>query len=76
MTQIRLPRLPDRTPVRIAVSLSPELSIALNRYAVFYRTTYGNEEAVADLLPAIVGAFLESDKAFVRWCRHETGQSG
>jgi len=55
--------------LRVAVNPSPELASALNRYAVFCRTTYVNEETVTDLLPAIVGAFLKSDKAFLRWCR-------
>ncbi|MCW1430918.1 DUF2274 domain-containing protein [Novosphingobium sp. JCM 18896] len=69
MSQIRLAKLPDRTPVRLNVSLSPELAATLGRYAEFYRAAYGSEETVADLLPAIVAAFLDGDKAFGRWCR-------
>lgn len=69
MTGIKLSKLPDRTPVRLAVSISPELSHGLARYQAFYRTTYGREESVGDLSAAIIEAFLESDKAFARWCR-------
>lgn len=69
MTGIRLSKLPDRTPVRLAVTISPELSHRLARYQAFYRTAYEREESVGDLAAAIIGAFLESDKAFARWCR-------
>lgn len=69
MAGIKLGKLPDRTPVKLTVSICPDLSRALARYAEFYRVAYRREETVAELVPAIVSAFLESDKAFVRWCR-------
>lgn len=61
---IKLQRLPDRAPVKLAVSLPPELSSALADYAVFYAAAYGREEPVAELVPAILVSFLESDRAF------------
>jgi hypothetical protein len=66
MPPIRLGRLPDRTPVKLTVTITPGLHDALVRYAAAYEETYGRAEAVADLVPAILVAFLDSDRAFIR----------
>lgn len=71
MADLKLPRLPDRTPVRIAISVSPDLNHALGDYAALYTETYGREEPVAELIPAMLEAFLESDRAFSRRRRGE-----
>lgn len=72
MVDLRLARLPDRTPVKITIGIPPALNHSLADYAVLYARTYGSEEPVAELIPAMLGAFLEGDKAFVRW-RREPG---
>ena len=41
MSELRLRKLPDRTPVRMTVNLSPELSQALLDYAALYGEVYG-----------------------------------
>jgi hypothetical protein len=66
MTSIRLQRLPDRTPVKMTIAVSPELNRALAEYAAAYETNYGQAESVVDLIPAMLAAFLESDRAFAR----------
>lgn len=66
MANIKLPRLPDRTPVKIAIAVLPDLHDRLTAYAAAYAETYGVEEPVADLIPAMLAAFLESDRAFAR----------
>ena len=66
MTGIRLAKLPDRTPVKLAISVMPELHQRLLEYAEAYREAYGVEEQIADLVPAMLAAFLESDRSFVR----------
>ncbi len=66
MAALRLGKLPDRTPVKVTISLSPELNQALADYGGLYRETYGKEEAVQDLIPAMLASFLEGDKAFAR----------
>ena len=66
MTELKLARLPDRTPVKITITVSPDLNQALRDYAVIYRETYGEVEAVADLIPFMLGAFLESDRGFAK----------
>lgn len=43
----------------------PDLHRALADYAALYAQTYGRDEPVAELIPAMLSAFLESDRAFV-----------
>jgi hypothetical protein len=66
MSDLKLGRLPDRTPVRITISVGPELNRALTEYAGCYRAAYGQAESVADLIPFMLGAFLESDRGFAK----------
>jgi hypothetical protein len=63
---LKLPKLPDRVPVKITISLTPELNQALADYAALYVETYGQPEPVAELIPAMLVGFLESDRAFSR----------
>ncbi|OJY51449.1 DUF2274 domain-containing protein [Sphingomonas sp. 67-41] len=64
MPDLKLAQLPDRTPVKLGISVMPDLHQALNDYAALYAQAYGREEPVADLIPAMLTAFLESDRAF------------
>lgn len=66
MSELKLGKLPDRTPVKIAITVNPDLNQALRDYAAVYRATYGEVESVADLIPFMLGAFLESDRGFAR----------
>lgn len=66
MVDLKLARLPDRTPVKLAISVSPDLHEALTAYAALYAETYGCEEPLADLIPAMLASFLASDRAFAR----------
>ena len=66
MAPIRLAKLPDRTAIKLTISVLPELHQRLVDYADFYRQTYGSEEPVAELVPAMLSAFLDSDRAFAR----------
>ena len=52
--------------VPFKVTITPELHQALQEYARVYASTYGREEAVAELVPAMLAAFLDSDRAFSR----------
>ena len=63
---LRLERLPDRTPVRMSLSVDPELAGALSDYAEIYRQTYGTEEKPEALIPAMIESFLASDAGFKR----------
>ncbi len=68
MTNLKLPKLPDRTPVKLTVTISPELNRKLARYADVYNETYGNTdpEPVSELVPYMLEGFLNNDKAFAR----------
>ncbi len=66
MTDLKLPKLPDRTPVKISIVVMPELNDRLAAYAAAYAEAYGVEEPVAELIPAMLAAFLDSDRAFSR----------
>lgn len=64
MPDLKLARLPDRTPVKITFTAGAELNNALEAYAQFYREAYGQEEPVPQLVPYMLEAFLKSDSAF------------
>ncbi|MBV9510911.1 MAG: DUF2274 domain-containing protein [Caulobacteraceae bacterium] len=66
MADLRLAKLPDRTPVKITVTVPPALNAALRDYAAIYRATYGETESVADLIPFMLESFLAADRAFAQ----------
>ena len=66
MPGLKLARLPERTPIRIAIGVSPELHRTLCEYADLYREAYGQEESVADLIPFMLQSFLDGDRDFAR----------
>jgi hypothetical protein len=66
MADLKLGKLPDRSPTKITITVGAELNRALHDYASLYRQTYGESESVAELLPFMLEAFLESDRAFVK----------
>lgn len=59
-------RLPDRTPIKLAITITPDLQNALQAYAALYTAEYGIEEPLTELIPAMLAAFLESDRNFSR----------
>jgi hypothetical protein len=66
MAELKLAKLPDRTPVKLTISLMPDLHEALTDYAALYAQAYGRDEPITELVPAMLGAFLEGDRAFSR----------
>lgn len=66
MAELKLGKLPDRTPVKLSITITPDLQAALQDYAAIYATTYGVQEPVAELIPAMLSAFLDSDRGFAR----------
>jgi hypothetical protein len=66
MADLKLAKLPDRTPVKITVTVGPDLNRSLHAYAELYRETYGATESVADLIPYILESFLDSDRSFAK----------
>ena len=66
MPELKLAKIPDRTPIKLTIAITPDLHQALQDYAVLYASAYGREEPIVELVPAIAAAFLESDRNFVR----------
>ena len=66
MPDLKLARLPDRTPVKLTVVITPDFHQALSDYAEAYRDAYGQAEAVADLVPFMLQSFLDSDRGFAK----------
>ena len=63
---LRLDKLPDRTPVRMSISVDPDLAAALSDYSEVYRLTYGAKEKPEALVPAMLESFLGGDAGFKR----------
>ena len=66
MVDLKLPRIPDRTPVKCTISILPHLHQAIVEYAALYSQTYGREEPITELIPAMLEAFLEGDRVFAK----------
>ena len=71
--ELKLAKLPDRTPVKITIAVKPTLNAALQAYAELYRETYGQSETVAELIPYMLQSFLDSDRSFAK--AHKTKES-
>jgi hypothetical protein len=66
MPDLKLSQLPDRNPVKLSIAVMPDLHQALSDYAALYAKTYGRDEPVTELIPAMLATFLESDRSFAR----------
>lgn len=66
MPELKLAKLPDRTPIKLAITVTPDLHQALQDYAKLYASAYGREEPVIELVPAMLTAFLDGDRTFAR----------
>lgn len=63
---LKLAKLPDRTPVKVTVTLNPDLHRALRDYTALYKAEYGDTETIADLIPYMLASFLDGDRAFTK----------
>lgn len=66
MVDLKLARIPDRTLVKLTITMLPDLHQALLDYARIYAETYDREEPIGELIPAILATFLDSDRAFAK----------
>lgn len=66
MTDLKLSKLPDRTPVKLTVTVSADLNQALKDYAGLYEAAYGVCETVSDLVPFMLEAFLQFDGSLAK----------
>ena len=61
---LKLAQLPDRIPVKLTITLQPDVKKALDDYAAIYSRTYGADEPVAELVPFMLESFLKADAGF------------
>jgi len=61
---LKLTQLPDRIPVKLTITLNPDLKKALDDYAALYARTYGAQEPAAELVPFMLESFLKADAGF------------
>jgi len=71
---LKLAKLPDRTPVKITLTVTPDLARALADYAALYNRAYADKAEMADLIPAMLETFLASDRAFAKARKEAEGQ--
>lgn len=63
---LRIGKLPDLTPVKLTVSLEPEVYRMLEDYARIYGENYGEVVKPAELVPPMVAGFIATDNGFKR----------
>lgn len=66
MPELKLGKLPDRKPVKIAITVSAALDKKLHSYAAAYRAAYSEDEKVGDLIPFMLEQFLDGDRGFAK----------
>jgi hypothetical protein len=66
MATLKLPQIPDRTPVRHVIQVPPELDRDLHAYAAAYAESYGSAPPVSELIPAMLAHFLAGDRYFAQ----------
>jgi hypothetical protein len=64
MTKLRLGPLPKAQQVKMTITLSAELKETLDRYAEVHSASTGEKNDAARLIPFMLEAFIEGDKAF------------
>lgn len=62
MAELKLAKLPDRTPIKLTIVIGAELNEALKAYGERYTAAYGVSEPVIELIPYMLETFLQSDK--------------
>ena len=66
MARLKLGRIPDRTPIKLAITITPDLKEQLDAYAEAYGAAYGQQEKVEELIPFMLQSFIDSDRGFAR----------
>ena len=65
-TKLKIGPLADRTPVKLSLAVEPDLHGDLTDYAEIHSRMYGKTVSVADLIPSMLRALIESDAGFKR----------
>ena len=63
---LKLGPIPDRKPVKLSLSLAPDVNDALNDYAAIHAREHGTEVKPGDVAGLMIERFLEGDTQFKR----------
>lgn len=63
---LKIGAIPDRTPIKLSLSLSPDVHDALQDYASIHAKEFGQNAQVTDLAALMIERFLASDTQFKR----------
>lgn len=67
MADLKLSRVPDRTPVKLTITITPDLKKSLDAYLTLYQTVHDDRDAgLGDIIPAMLECFLAGDRAFAK----------
>lgn len=67
MVDLKLPRLPDRTPVKLTITITPDLKKSLDAYLTLYQAVHEDRDAgLGDIIPAMLEHFLAGDRGFAK----------
>lgn len=61
---LKIGKLPDMTPTKLSINVTPDLKSDLDVYAQLYQQAYGDKQNVANLIPLMLEGFLASDSGF------------
>ena len=61
---LKIRKLPDMTPTKLSINVTPDLKSDLDIYAQLYQQAYSDKQNVANLIPLMLEGFLASDSGF------------
>jgi len=61
---LKIGKLPDRKPVKLNISILPDLYEQIQDYARVYEAEFGQGETAQNLIPAMLESFIQSDHQF------------
>lgn len=64
MTSLKLKKIPDNTPVKLALTLPPEVHADLLLYAEVYSQEHGLQETPSILASHMIAVFMAADSGF------------
>lgn len=63
---LKIGPLKDRTPIKLNLSLDPDLYADLQDYAAIHTKAFGKQVSPADIAPSILKMLIDSDTGFKR----------
>lgn len=66
MPDLKLGKLPNRTPVKMTISVMPDYEEALRDYATIHSAQHGIDSTPADIASAMVEQFIVNDREFAK----------